>query len=243
MPTPGTRPRRRTQAERVAESSERILNAALELIAEQGFEATSIRAIADRAGFVRSMVNTRYGSKEGLLAAIIEKHWVTELLARAESMPTGMDGILSIIDRLREFVLTEPTRLRAFLVISFEAAGPSSIPSDQIVGPITSLESALERALRRGVEDGSVCALDDPAFHATRLVDIGIAMAYRWVIEPEGYPLAARLADWHEELSYSYGTHPEERTAPRSIGGRIPCDNTILPPRSTGIAARPDLTR
>src|SRR5262249_57141898 len=53
-----------TQAERVAESAQRLMQAAIELIAEKGFQRTSASEIAERAGYSRTMVAARHGSKE-----------------------------------------------------------------------------------------------------------------------------------------------------------------------------------
>lgn len=203
-----TRPRRRSQAERVAESTERLMTAAVELIAERGYESTTAGAIAERAGFVRSMVNTRFGGKAGLLAAMFEAHWINELLGPEAAAETGLAGLLGIIDRLRLFVSAEPVRLRAFLVVSFEAAGPSSIPSEQITQPLETLRCAVEHTLRRGQDDGTVVALDDVAFHAERIIDIGLAMAYRWVVDAAGYPFEDRLSRWRSECARTYGVAP-----------------------------------
>jgi AcrR family transcriptional regulator len=49
-----------------------ILDAARRLLAERGYEATTIRAVAAEAGIDPSMVMRYYGSKEGLFAAAVE---------------------------------------------------------------------------------------------------------------------------------------------------------------------------
>ena len=61
---------RRTQQERSAESAQRLLDAAIELIAEKGFDRTTAAEIGERAGYSRSMVRARYGSKDALLESI-----------------------------------------------------------------------------------------------------------------------------------------------------------------------------
>jgi AcrR family transcriptional regulator len=60
--------RRRTEAG--------ILAAARELFAEVGFERTTIRAVAGRAGVDPALVMQYYGSKDGLFAA--SAHWFAE---------------------------------------------------------------------------------------------------------------------------------------------------------------------
>ncbi|GAA1708592.1 TetR/AcrR family transcriptional regulator [Streptomyces yatensis] len=50
----------------------RLRDAALELFAEHGFEATSTRAVAAAAGLSPALVTRHFGSKEGLRAAVDE---------------------------------------------------------------------------------------------------------------------------------------------------------------------------
>jgi AcrR family transcriptional regulator len=52
---------RRTQSERVDESTSRLLEAAAELIADQGYHNTTAGQIAQRAGFSRELVRVRFG--------------------------------------------------------------------------------------------------------------------------------------------------------------------------------------
>lgn len=51
---------------------EQILEAAEELIAEHGFEATSVRALAKKAGVNIAMISYYFGSKEKLFEALVE---------------------------------------------------------------------------------------------------------------------------------------------------------------------------
>jgi AcrR family transcriptional regulator len=63
---------RRTQAERREESDQRMLRAAIELFAERGVSGTSLADIGERAGFSRGLPAFRYGSKVGLIKAVLE---------------------------------------------------------------------------------------------------------------------------------------------------------------------------
>ena len=56
-----------------ADKKEIIMNAAIELFAEKGFEGTSIRDLATRADVNVAMVNYYFGSKDKLFEALIEQ--------------------------------------------------------------------------------------------------------------------------------------------------------------------------
>jgi AcrR family transcriptional regulator len=73
----------------------RILDAAEGLFAQQGFSATSLRAITAEAGVNLAAVNYHFGSKDGLLEAVFERRLGPlnderlALLDEAESAPEG----------------------------------------------------------------------------------------------------------------------------------------------------------
>lgn len=67
---------------------ERILDVARELFTEQGYEATSLREIADRLGFTKAALYYHFQSKEQILMALLEpvRSLVGELLDRLEQV-------------------------------------------------------------------------------------------------------------------------------------------------------------
>ncbi len=62
----------RTRAAKRAATAQRILAAARDEFGEHGFEATTVRAIAQKAGIDPSLVIQHYGSKAGLFAMAIQ---------------------------------------------------------------------------------------------------------------------------------------------------------------------------
>lgn len=67
---------RPSREERRRRSEAAILDAARALFAEVGFERTTIRGVASRAGVDPALVMQYYGSKDGLFAA--SAHWFAE---------------------------------------------------------------------------------------------------------------------------------------------------------------------
>ncbi|HQP20056.1 MAG TPA: helix-turn-helix domain-containing protein, partial [Phenylobacterium sp.] len=64
---------RRSQAERRDESERRLIEAAAGLVVEQGIGAATFANIGERAGYSRGLVTQRFGSKQGLIEAMIER--------------------------------------------------------------------------------------------------------------------------------------------------------------------------
>jgi AcrR family transcriptional regulator len=69
-----------TQQERKAETRARLLAAAADLFAEQGIDAVSVDAVAEAAGRTSGAVYAHFGSKQGLLLALLDS-WKDSALA------------------------------------------------------------------------------------------------------------------------------------------------------------------
>lgn len=65
-----------------------LLDAALELLVERGYEKTTTLAVAQRAGSSKETIYAWFGSKEGLFAAMIEAN-AAEANARVEAALAG----------------------------------------------------------------------------------------------------------------------------------------------------------
>jgi AcrR family transcriptional regulator len=69
-------------------TKEAILEAARESLREQGYSGTSIRVVAERAGVQLSLVHYHFGSKQGVLVAVLE-HENEKLLERQHALFAG----------------------------------------------------------------------------------------------------------------------------------------------------------
>src|ERR1700743_1454989 len=92
------RPRQRAEQQRSIETRAAILDAAIAEFAERGFEAASIRAIADRLGLQHPLITYHYRSKDILWQAAAE-HAFAQIRAEWDHLaPEGSD--LSPLARL-----------------------------------------------------------------------------------------------------------------------------------------------
>lgn len=96
-------------------SASRILDAALELFAEKGYEAASIREICERAGITRPTLYYFFESKEGLYRALVAEatrefeRTVGEGLASAPDLRGKLKGVARMFF---EDVVQRPTLVR-----------------------------------------------------------------------------------------------------------------------------------
>lgn len=110
---------RRTQAERRELSEARLLAAAAEIIAAEGYLACTLERVGERAGFSRGLASRKYGSKDGLIEAVI-RHVARDVHLAIDQAVAGvtspLDRMLVLLDRFVALVLQEVS-VRAYFVL------------------------------------------------------------------------------------------------------------------------------
>lgn len=69
----GSKRKRRTQAERSAETQERVVQAATDCIAELGYTSATMSEISRRAGVTWGAMQHQFGDKEAIIDAVIDR--------------------------------------------------------------------------------------------------------------------------------------------------------------------------
>ena len=72
-----------------ADTKERLLDAAEEIFAREGYRAASLRVITTRAAVNLAAVNYHYGSKRGLVEAVFARRLQAMNLARVRGLASG----------------------------------------------------------------------------------------------------------------------------------------------------------
>ncbi|OMQ16314.1 hypothetical protein A7K94_0203380 [Modestobacter sp. VKM Ac-2676] len=93
--------------------AQRVLDAALELFSEHGFEGTSLQDIATRLGVTKAAVYYHFHTKDEILLALVEPAF-EELFALAQSGPYAQRGQGVQITRYVDYLLRH-RRVAAYL--------------------------------------------------------------------------------------------------------------------------------
>ena len=121
----------------------------------------TLAAVGERAGYSRGLVTARFGSKDQLLAALVDRitaGWShRNVLPRTVGQP-GRDGILILIDAIRAQAERDPRALRTLYALMFEALGPNVSLRQHFVEFHRTMRADLAKLVRRGLRDGSVAA-------------------------------------------------------------------------------------
>lgn len=114
-----------------ARTRTRLLDAADELLFDQGVVATPVDAILQRAGVSPATLYRAYGSKEGLVAAALDRRqrdWLAVWDEAVAQAPDDVSRLLAVFDALDHF-RTGPRGARwcAFLGTAAEYADPAPV--------------------------------------------------------------------------------------------------------------------
>ena len=194
-----------TQPQRLEISGRRLLESAVQLIAEKGWEATTAAEIGRRAGYSRAMVHARYGGKDAILDALITTEYESKLSPSPDPDTSGLDQALAHVDRITQLHADDPELLRAIFVLTFEASKTTAQARSGIQMWLKRAAVTVEAGLRAGIKDGSVrpdidvdCAVND--FGAAV-----IGTAYQWIMQAYPYDMAHEMAYVRARLTNDYG--------------------------------------
>jgi AcrR family transcriptional regulator len=152
---PGSR--RGAQAE---ETRERILAAAIASIAERGYAATSIEALCQRAGVVRTAIYWHFGSKDGLVLPVVERvasTWIEEIQKSVYLEGDPLARLERFLASLRELVVHRSPLLRLLLAVALERAAVD----DDARAALRTLTDRAREAIVQGVQDSTGAQLAD----------------------------------------------------------------------------------
>jgi TetR/AcrR family transcriptional regulator, regulator of cefoperazone and chloramphenicol sensitivity len=136
-------------------SRDRILQIATELFADRGFDAVTVRDLAQRANVNIAAVNYHFRSKDDLYKAVIDQafaRWAREvvIVETASSSETPESVIRAIVESLLDPVLLRPKRPDHIRLLGWELLRTTSLASDSDVAPtFLPLVQTVAAALRR----------------------------------------------------------------------------------------------
>lgn len=208
----GGRPRqRKTQAERSAETQQRILDAAVRLIRERGYANFRTAEVAKLAGVSRGAMLHHYPTKEDLVLATLQHVYDTSLartLDRVARPRTGQDVLEGIIEDAKAFFFQDDffigldigmaTPDKAFRARTRQMAKESRLPAER---------AWLEVLIGSGIPP----QVAEDILWLTLSIVRGFAVRMLWQDEPERFERLFRL--WREMAEGYIAAHLPRQAA------------------------------
>ena len=183
----------RTQQQRKEESERRIIRAAIELFAEQGFMRTTLKEIGESAGYTGGLVSHRFGSKEGLLKAVVNsatRRFLNDQIRPAIEGPgvdTAEQALRNYIATYLEEVFVRESRIRALYVIMGEGLGAVPEIQQAIARLNDGIRGYLATILARGVDQGEFREDVDPQAAAVLILGVLRGVVMQYLADPDAF--------------------------------------------------------
>lgn len=179
-----------------AAARERILRAAHQVFAANGFRGASLDMIAREVGITRAGVLHHFGSKEAVLLALLE----------ARDVDLGLDGqdpgpasgtasqVLSQARSLVGRVLADRDLVLLAHALSAEAADPAHPAHDWLAARYRRMRSSIAAAARASLAAGEVAPDVDPDLLAALVLGAIEGLENQWLVTPDDVDVPAALA-------------------------------------------------
>ena len=178
MPAPG----RMTAEER----REQLLDATRRIVAERGFHAVSIEAVAREAGITRPVVYGHFHDLQGLLVALVEREAATAVAQLPDFVPTDLtegdwrEALLANLQGYLEAAQANPVTWRLVLI---PPEGAPALMREKIAEGRAAVIAQLTEALREGAEPSP-----DPELTAWTLSAFADQAVRLVLTDPDRYP-------------------------------------------------------
>jgi AcrR family transcriptional regulator len=99
---------------------DRVLRAAVELFAEQGYDKTSVQEVVERAGVTKGALYHYFSAKDDLLYEIYRALLVEQMAGLDRILDAGHDPETALREIIRDLIVTTATHARAASVFARE---------------------------------------------------------------------------------------------------------------------------
>ncbi|MEV6180021.1 TetR/AcrR family transcriptional regulator [Streptomyces sp. NPDC052016] len=204
-------------------SRERLLQSAVELVSEHGYEATTLGDIADRAGSARGLVSYYFPGKRQLVQSAVHRlmhRTLEEALEREPRTEDGRERMARAIDAILGLARDRTVLMRQHMAGLLDTEGFVQCPEQRRLAEL--LRDAVARHGSRDVD------ADYPLLRALLMGSV-----YAMVLPNIGMPLARVRAELFARyrLDWDLGVPPDAEAS----GGR--CDADVSRFFATGLPA------
>lgn len=184
---------RRTKEE-AAQTHQALLNAALTVFSQEGYEAARLKDIAQTAGVTRGAIYHHFGNKAGLFAALIEDASALGNQAIGKAIEEG-GAFAQITARILVYtlyLLEEDRRFREVTALSLSIPGTApelAAFREQRVQGARELVENISGLFQMGIEQGDLRPDLDPPTLARGFLAFQNGLALLWLSDKEAFSI------------------------------------------------------
>jgi AcrR family transcriptional regulator len=179
-------PRRRTQAERRDQSERGLVEASIAVVSEEGVSAATFEAIGRRGGYSRGLVGQRFGSKLGLIEAVIAYlHGARETYTAPKRIDglAGLEALLTYVDLYLQR-LSHMGEVQAYFRLLCWAVADISAFRSAFAAEHDRVRERLEGWIARGQAEGGIRSDLDPTAAALMVGSQLLGLSIQKLIDP-----------------------------------------------------------
>ncbi len=191
---------------RSEETRSRILQTALKLFSETGFDATGVAEICGVAGVSKGAFYHHFETKQAVFLQLLED-WLrkldADLLDALSGAPTVLEGLRGMAARTRGVFSAADGQL-SILLEFWGQARKDPVVWERAIAPFRRYRDVFADIVRRGIEEGSLRPVD-PGKAAQALMSLAVGMVLQGVLDPAGAAWDRVIQDTIEMLIEGIG--------------------------------------
>lgn len=158
-----------------------IIDAAMKVFAEQGFNSLSLRQIAEAVGVSHTLLRHHFGTKDTILQAVLTRREETEARWRADLF--AEHGLLEALPRIMEHNAAIPGLIQLDSLMRAEAVNPDHPAHEYVVGLARRFRAHLRADLAAEQAAGRIREDLDLELTATQLVALIEGVQSEWLLD------------------------------------------------------------
>lgn len=158
-----------------------IIDAAMKVFAEQGFNSLSLRQIAEAVGVSHTLLRHHFGTKDTILQAVLTRREETEARWRADLF--AEHGLLEALPRIMEHNAAIPGLIQLDSLMRAEAVNPDHPAHEYVIGLARRFRAQLRADLAAEQAAGRIREDLDLELTATQLVALIEGVQSEWLLD------------------------------------------------------------
>jgi AcrR family transcriptional regulator len=169
-----------------------IVHAAMDLFARQGYRGTSLAAVAAVAGAPTSLITHHFGTKQGLLQAVLEEMDLQSLAKLDDLVSPGWHAAATrMVQHAEQMSSAAPELLALQITLTVENLSGDAPLHSYFLRRNRLLRELLAKSVREGIEAGELRPDAHPEATAVEVAAFLEGAAVQWLLDPETVDLAA----------------------------------------------------